>query len=155
INTYGKGVGSTEVTITVTVDGIEVYNGPVSTQNGPIVNPPDPSTVLFSWQEDIAFEGTRALSITVNSGDMLLKTYSKANYCADDTGPLGPDVFYWLPDGPETVSVDPTSNWQMNGSPVSKPPDPSGGELWWNVSVGSTFSYNLRMNRGFEPKPLE
>jgi len=151
INTYGKGYGSTEVTITVTVDGIEIFSGPVSTTNGPIVNPPDPSTVLFSWQEDITFEGTRALSITVNSGDVLLKTYSKANYCADETGPLGPDVFYWLPDGPEPVPTDPTSGWLMNGIPTPNQPDPSLGECWWQIPVGSTFSYQLRMNRGFVP----
>ena len=151
INTYGQGFGSTDVNITVTVDGVEIFNGPVATTNGPVVRSPDPSTVLFSWQEDVTFAGTRSLSITVNSGNVLLKTGSKANYCADETGPLGPDVFYWLPDGPESVPTDPTSGWLMNGIPTPNQPDPSLGESWWQIPVGSTFSYQLRMNHGVIP----
>lgn len=81
---YGLAYGIGSVTVVATIDGIEVFNGVVPSVNSLIpttldeIQPLVPE-VLFSWTEDVAFEGTRSMTITVNGGNLLLKN-THANY---------------------------------------------------------------------------
>lgn len=61
---YGLGLGNSTAEITAEVDGTQVFTGPVPTTT----NAADTPEILFTFELPIAFEGTKPVSITVNSG---------------------------------------------------------------------------------------
>lgn len=74
----GSGFGSTPATVTASIDGVEIFNGPVTTLDQPIPNLPDANlsfqlqnVKLFKFDTDTSFSGPIALSFTVNSGTVI------------------------------------------------------------------------------------
>ena len=80
---YGQGFGPTAVEITVTANGIQVFNGPVPTLDQPLVPLPwplDQSEILFSKEIPMEFQGTVTTEIIVNSGSGILFEKLSINY---------------------------------------------------------------------------
>ena len=84
IQFYGQGFGITAVEISVTVNGSQVFDGPVSTLDQPMPSIPqwplDQSEILFSIEVPVEFQGTVPMEIAVNSGSGILFMTELANY---------------------------------------------------------------------------
>jgi hypothetical protein len=141
----GQAYATGPVIVAASINGVEVFNGSVPVLNSLVPSTPEEiqplvAPVLFSWSEDVNFEGTRSMHITVSGGSLLLKnTY--ANYgLAFDGNPVtryagltgGPELFVPffafnadLPPDPcctdvecanrPTLISDPLSNVSING----------------------------------------
>jgi hypothetical protein len=72
------------VEISVTANGSQVFNGPVSTLDQPLPTPLqwplDQSEILFSIEVPVEFQGTVPMEITVNSGSGIAFMSEFANY---------------------------------------------------------------------------
>jgi hypothetical protein len=116
----GQAFGPGPVTVIATIDDIEVFNGTVAATNSVAVSAPDDiqpliPELLFTWTEDVFFEGTRRMKINVSGGTLLLRnTY--ANYgVAFDGNPI---VRYaGLTGGPELFTP-------VYAHSIDAPPDP-------------------------------
>jgi hypothetical protein len=84
IQFYGQGFGTTAAEISVTANGSQVFDGPVSTLDQPMPSNPrwplDQSEILFSIEVPVEFQGTVPMEITVNSGSGILFMAEFANY---------------------------------------------------------------------------
>lgn len=163
---FGQAYGSTPATITVTLDGTEIYSGPVSTLDEPFPTFPDAGTSygveIFSWTESVVYEGTKELSISV-SGSPLLLADTLANY----TGTIDPSTGNavtsgatgYVPFHNETIEgvsyAIPFSYETLDGVSVSRPIDPDlPGQYYYTIPVGSTFTCTVNMTpAGWSPTP--
>jgi hypothetical protein len=117
---YGQAFGTGPVTVVAAIDGVEVFNGTVSVLNSLVPTVPEEiqplvPEVLFSWSEDVNFEGTRSMQITVSGGNLLLKnTYANYGVAFDGI----PIVRYaGLTGGPELFTP-------FYAHSIDAPPDP-------------------------------
>ena len=114
----GQAFGPGPVTVVATIDDVEVFNGTVAADNSVAISAPDDiqpliPEILFTWTEDVFFEGTRRMKINVSGGTLLLRnTY--ANYgVAFDGNPVvryagltgGPELFvpFYAVEPPEHI----------------------------------------------------
>lgn len=74
---YGQGYGTAPVTLVATMDGVEVYSGPIPTVDGPY----DPNTqdIMFTTIVPTDFTGTKAMVFTATGGDFMFAR-TTANY---------------------------------------------------------------------------
>lgn len=79
---YGKGYGATPATVTVTLDGDTVFDGPVTTVDQPTVDVlPEQQVVLFTCEVPVAFTGAVPMICTVNNGTIYFN-YVTGNYAS-------------------------------------------------------------------------
>jgi hypothetical protein len=158
----GQGYGSSPATVTVLVNGSEVFNGPVPTVDQPVPTAPNSVGVsdanLFTWTNTVDFTGTQSFELTVNSGTVLL-TDSYANYGFTDNPtpptdnyPGGADAYqeFFQIDIGGTIYTDPFSGVAIDG--VAQNPDRNGqdGQWYWTIPTGSTFTATLNVQAGTE-----
>lgn len=84
VNITGYGFGASPAQITVTVDGVTVFNGAVTTADQPVPSMPNPSiendpVVLASFDVDVAYAGTKAVTCSVTNGTLVFADLT-ANY---------------------------------------------------------------------------
>lgn len=164
----GRGYGEDPVNITAKINGVVVYQGAVDTIDQPLPPLPTPfegaEVTLFSWEEDIEFEGTVSLEITVDSGSLLL-TDSLANYSmiavtipyveVRSSGPDEYELFYYETiDG--VVYSDPFSDPKIDGDEVVRIRDQDPENLltgqWYYVLPGdSVFTATVNIQKGVYP----
>lgn len=80
---YGKGFGSSPVSINVTANGNVIYNGEVSTVDEPFTSdwfPPDQYNELFTTEIPVDFSGGIPFTVSVNSGTGFKLAQTTANY---------------------------------------------------------------------------
>ena len=93
---YGLGIGSSPAELTAMVDGVTVFTGAIPTT----VDSSEEHQVLFTCELPVTFEGTKPVSITVNSG-MVIFSRVLGNYHAAMSPVITADQW--------TVLTDPTS----------------------------------------------
>jgi hypothetical protein len=147
----GQGFGSSTVNITATIDGIQVYNGPINTIDQ---DPSDTYTGtmvdLFTWEiADRTFTGTQSMQITVTGGSALMLGDSLANYTnlmsvESSTQEFG-GFYYEFIDG--VNFGDPLSAVTIDGVAHTRQTDLP-GQWYWVISSGTTFSCTVNINTG-------
>jgi hypothetical protein len=168
----GQGYGSSNCTVTAKIDGATVFSGIVPSANQRLpVGPTDTEDAyptLFTWTNDVDFEGTQTMEITVTGATVLLAA-TNANYMRSAVQTEGiienPDPNYvptnYESTGPDTYGVifkeevdgfvytDPTTNVTIDGVPKSVARDSSLlGQRHWTISPGSTFTCQLNVQAG-------
>lgn len=154
----GQAYGSNTASITVKIDGNVVFQGPVLTLNQPFPQEPGIGSLisndLYSWTNDVFFEGTQSLEITVEGATLLLAN-SLANYMpgAANGVPTGNATTfgpYYSITSDSGVETDPFSDETINGIPQQEPSHvpPYSGQWWWAISPGSTFSATINIQAG-------
>lgn len=152
VKMFGLAYGSSPAEISVTLDGVSVYTGTVSTVNAPVPFLPNlelANTIVEFCNFEIPMDtiGTKPMTCTVTNGTVIFADIS-ANYCViANTDPVigtGPDVFNNI-DG----SGDARSNVLLDGveQPINHTEEFS-GTWWFVVNTGSTLSYNLDIQAG-------
>lgn len=85
IRIHGYGYSSTPATISVTLDGIEIFNGEITTVDSPPPTLPDFTInpiVLCSFTLPVSFTGIKPMTCTVTNGTVLFANID-ANYCVN------------------------------------------------------------------------
>jgi hypothetical protein len=152
---HAQGFGAATTNITVTLNGQEIFSGPVATENAPLPVLPDPAVVIdnviFTWENDTTFSGPATLEISV-SGSPLLLADTVANYPTD--APEFSDQylgFYSYQDSDVTVT-DPFANEQIDGIPVARVEGSDlTGQWWWTIMPGSTFTATVNIAASLPP----
>ena len=153
IRVYGQGFGPTEVEISVTANGIQVFNGPVSTVDQPLVPlqwPLEQSEILFSMEVPVEFQGTMPIEITVNSGSGILLQKMSINYVRlPNNVSSGAQGFEF--DSDEKIDyLLAASDFSLDGNPTPSPVCPPRPDGNWTLplAVGSTFAATLNIDAG-------
>ena len=162
VKMFGLAYGSTPAEIAVTLDGVSIYNGTVTTADTFVPSLPNleiaNTTVEFcNFEIPMDFEGTKSMTCTVNSGTVMFAQIT-ANYCAiANTDPVvgaGPDVFRNI-DG----IGDARSNVFINDVEHSiNHTEELDGTWWFVVPTGSTLTCDLDVIAGtanIAPPPSE
>ena len=173
----GQAYGSNPVTLVAKLDGVEVFNGTLTTLDQPLPSMPIAKvglgwgTQLFSWTEDIAYTGSKALEITVTGGTLLLSN-TVANYIGLKTwgttspGPGEPGYYPDAPPpgnpsavnqalifGPYSDPKNILSNCTINGQDMSNEPNSNPaltGQWFWTLHDGSVFTATVLQTAGIE-----
>ena len=111
VKMYGKAYGSTDVTVAINLNNVEVYNGTVTTVDTDIDEGADwaDQIELCSFTIDTSLSGNVPLQIDVSGGDLVWRTFH-ANYGGAEFDV--PDQAY-LDSAPHpfTVTADTTANY--------------------------------------------
>jgi hypothetical protein len=161
---YGQGYGATPATITVTLDGVQVFSGDIPTLNQPVPDMPivpgeNLGVELYSWTKDVTFQGTETLQITVADGTFLM-AQSLANYFKyiDPALPDGPYLssgaltyvpfYYYTVDG--DVIYDPMSNVSIDGvAQTVTRVEGEFGQWYWVLGPGQTMTATINVLQGY------
>jgi hypothetical protein len=148
------------VSIVAMIDGVQVYNGPVPTLTAAVPSQPSPAlkveSELFSFTEDVDYTGLKQMSITVTGGCLLL-SLTKGNYSISDANA---DIFRNLEYHREftadaTPIIDPLTDIVIDGVSCERNLLDFGGQWWWQIQDGSTFTCSINIEPGYEsPLPL-
>lgn len=154
----GQGHGSSPVTVVVKIDGVEVYNGAVPTLDTPYKLTdfdPDygqPGADLFSWNDELGFEGTKTMEITVGNGFLVMMD-TMVNYTFPGTTPdrFGPVYMKTVGEVTNTnplvdISINGAAQDQDNGCP---------GQTYWLVPPSGTFTCTVRISSSSFIPPTE
>ena len=162
---YGQGYGSAPATITVTLDGVQIFNGDIATLDQPVPDMPivpgeNLGVELYSWTKDLTFQGADTLQITVADGTFLMSK-SVANYFKyiDPVLPSGPYAtsgpnnyvpFYYYTDNGEVI-YDPLSSVSIDGVAkiVTRVPDEY-GQWYWVLGPGQTMTATMNVLAGYD-----
>lgn len=164
----GQGYGSTPVSIVATVNGSQVFSEVISTLNQPLPDLPfGPFTGvnLFSWTNEVSFQGTWSYVITVTGGTLIMGD-TVANYVSEPSFGGSPKTaegfgYFWLtPYNENLLMFDPLSNVSINGiaKTVDRSNGPETGQFYWILPAGSSFSATINVRPGIEqgvPQPVQ
>jgi hypothetical protein len=151
VKMFGLAYGPTPAEITVTLDGVSVYTGTVTTADEPVPSLPNielvDTTVEFcNFEIPMEFSGAKPMTCTVNSGTVIFADILANYVVADNTDPVagsGPDQFFGI-DGAGNAR----SSVFIDGVEQPMNHEEFGGSWWFKVSEGSTLSYNLDIQAG-------
>jgi hypothetical protein len=152
VKMFGLAYGSNPAEIAVTLDGVSVYTGTITTTDAPLPSLPEleiaNSTVDFcSFEIPMDSSGILPMTCEVLSGTVIFDQI-KANYCTiADTDPVigsGPDLYKSI-DG----TVDARTNVSIDGVAQSvNQADEFSGSWWFVVPAGSTLTCDLNVVAG-------
>jgi hypothetical protein len=152
VKMFGLAYGSSPAEIAVTLDGVSVYTGTVTTADTPVPFLPNleiaNTTVEFcNFEIPMDTNGIIPMTCTVLSGAVIFAQIN-ANYCViANTDPVigtGPDGFNNI-DG----AGDARSNVYINSIPQSiNHTEELSGSWWFTVPAGSTLTYDLDVQAG-------
>jgi hypothetical protein len=168
---YGQGYGATPATIAVILDGVEIFNGDIPTLNEPFPFPPIISSEtlgveIYSWTDDVTFQGTKSLQITVANGTFFMAD-SFANYFRY-TNPPNPDassgpnnfIFFYNVTIDGNVITDPLTDVSIDGvtQTITRGVDQY-GQWPWVLGAGQVLTATINVIAGYEstriyPKPV-
>lgn len=161
ITLLGLGFAPVAGNITIELDGVQVFSGPVQTDTEHPLNPRGGSAAaeIYSWQEDVNFSGAKSLKIKVNSGDFLYqgafsthmpvarKNNPGVYFSSGQNGP----VPCFMQNTQFGVSRDPNSDVFIDGIAQSKlvlNPNEALGPWFWPLHEGSELTCNLNISAG-------
>lgn len=143
---YGKAYGETPVSLTVSINGNELFNGPVSTAPG------TPPRGLANNEQEILFtvpfprgatgRGSFPMTVAVSGGDSVILGSIDSNYAPTGVGTdTGADTYWGVYNG------DARSDVQIDGVAQADPVREAEytGSYCWLVYTGSTLSCNLNL----------
>jgi hypothetical protein len=153
VKMFGLAYGSTPAEIAVTLDGVSVYTGPVTTVDTPVLSLPANSeiantTVEFcNFEIPLEFVGSKPMTCTVTNGIVIFAQIT-ANYgVIANTTPVyghGADVFRDI-----AGRDDARSNVEIDGVPrLIAPTEELNGTWWFLVPAGSTMIHDLNIVAG-------
>lgn len=153
IRFYGQGFGPTAVEISVTASGSQVFNGPVSTLDQPLVPLPwplDQSEILFSFEVPIEFQGTMPIEITVNSGSGILLEKMSINYVPLITNVSSGAQGFEFDSDAKIPNLLAASHFSLDGNPTTNLVCPTRPDGYWTLplAVGNTFAATLKIDAG-------
>lgn len=160
---YGKAFGLEPLSMTASLNGVEIFNGPIPT----VINEPGPDMatvtwpygdVLFTWTDELEFVGSKEMRIQLIGQGYVMLTSTNANYVCVE---VATEPFYvTIPGGEEVFNGfysqkfdgyeahDPFTNVVIGGIPCT--PDNTGetrGQWTWIVHGGSEFVATLNVNK--------
>lgn len=159
--THGSGLGDNPVSIVVTFDGNQIFNGTVPTLSEESSSFDDWKNQLFSWELDIADSSwSRQMAIAVTGGDLILGKME----CNFVPRFLGTDSltekqqkvndsqtqfdFFYSEKIDDALHTDPKFDVKIDGVSRIKTAldgDPVlPGVWWWRVYEGSTIEFTLK-----------
>jgi hypothetical protein len=130
---FGQGYGSDPANIVVKLEDLIIFSGEIATVDQAGFNTaPEDQVVLFTCELPVVFGGLKPMSVEVLNGTVVL-AHIHANYCFYNSDDLYFDI---------CPGADARKNVRINGELQARDQDLPG--TWsWNVSAGSTFSYDL------------
>lgn len=142
IQFFGQGYGSTPVSLTVKVNGIDFFVGEVSTihQDPPEGLSTEDQVLLFTMPMEPDFHSNLPMSITVSGGYCAILGIVTSNY--SPTGPgtnTGPDIYAPINSGDARANVAIDGELQT----AEGRDDDHKGSWAWVVPTGKTLSYDL------------
>ena len=161
IKIMGQAATPTGCDVRVEIDDVAIYQGAAVVDpefNGTYFDQfldPTKSRAVGTWQEDIAFQGTRRLRITVLRGDFVYTravsnhmpmSYRNAPSDIYSSGDAGFMVCYRDTSGDTTV-YEPNSNVTIDGVQVTREDSHDGQWYWW-LPEGSVLTADLRIMAG-------
>lgn len=167
----GIGIGTGTTSITVTMDGTQIFSGPVATIDKESAPDKTELQTMFSWELDVDDRAwVRPVTIVVTGGDFYVCEFS-ANYGSvnDETASIEVQKdqiasvatvykLIYREKINDHVHSDPKSNITIDGQPQTKietdTVPPLAGEWWWAVPEGSTIAFDLTCN-AFDAIPAE
>lgn len=143
----GLAFGSTTASVTVTLDGVEIYSGPVPTVDQPLPPGPGPDIedTAYTWTLPADFVGSKTLTVQVSGSPFLLAGTLADRTELANTARFDPLNHFQEISG-QTVS-DPFSNVVIDGTPMSRDPT-LGGQWYWVVQPGQTLTATLNIPAG-------
>ena len=149
VKMYGLGYGASPAEVTITFDGVVVYDGTVPTVNETL---PINGTQLENEQLICTFEipveltGTKPMTCAINLGDCVSFAKIEANYGVIPTANIvvsnGPDEFYNIVG--LGVKEDPRTNVYISEVAQNPTRSPSQTGTWtWNLFRGYTLSHDV------------
>ena len=153
IQFYGQGFGTTAVEISVTANGSQVFNGPVSTVDQPLVPsqwPLEQSEILFSMEVPLEFQGPMPIEITVNSGGGILFEKVAINYVPLHNNVSSGAQGFEFDIDEKIKNLLTADDFSLDGNPTLSLVCPTGlsGDWTLPLSVGSTVAFTLNINAG-------
>jgi hypothetical protein len=157
---YGLGYGSSNVSITASVNSTQLYSGPVTTVDQPISPAPTPSesdqAILFeipnSTTLNTDFAGSLPITIEVTGGSALMLGVIFSNYYQGGANTAGTSTnFDFNYTGTPTNSEgtpDPRSSVYVNGVQQVPPSTPSLGCWNWFLYPGDVLTCNWNISIG-------
>lgn len=153
VKIFGLAYGSTPAEIAVTLDGVSIYTGTVTTADTPLpFMPADQSTVdstveFCNFEIPMDFDGVKPMTCTVTNGTVIFAQI-KANYCvianSDPVVGTGPTIY-----GGVDGLGDARSNVYIDGiAQVVNHTESLSGSWWFTVPAGSTLTYDLDVQAG-------
>jgi hypothetical protein len=161
-NFCGLGYGNSPVTVTATVNGTEIFSGPVPTvDRAPDTEPVEETrtTVLFSLENSAVFNtdfaGNVPMTVSISGGDAVYFTDINCNYFQGNVAvnPAAGTVdnfgqsYYGTPVNSEETT-DCRSSVFINGIQQVPPLEKSLGTWCWLVSSPGSISYNWNIEKG-------
>jgi hypothetical protein len=147
VKILGWGNDSTRTTIIASLDGQEVFSGPVILEKFSEANQTEQTApTLFTFEIPLEFVGVKKMSVrvadsTVRFGQIV------ANYATVHMGGItyssGHDSFVDIADDDGTGIKDPRSNVVINGRPQKADRTWGNGTWHWTVDPGSVLEYDL------------
>jgi len=159
---YGQGYGATPATIAVTIDGVEIFNGDIPTLNEPVPFPPIVSSEtlgveIYSWTNDVTFQGTKSLQITVANGTLFM-TDGFANYFkyispSWPDSSSGPDnfIFFYEVAIDGNIITDPLTDVSIDGVAQTRTRGVDQYGQWpWVLGAGQVLTATINIIAGYE-----
>lgn len=154
----GQAHGLLPVSISAKIDGVEVYNGVVSTVNTPY-NLTDfdaangmPGEDLFSWNDVLDFEGNKSMEITVTDGFVVFMD-TLVNYTYPGTTPTRYGPVY-IKDTDLGTDTNATINISINGV-LQDQNNGCLGQTYWLIPPGGVLTCTVRVSpSSFIPPPV-
>ena len=148
----GQAHGSLPVTIAAKIDGVEVFNGVVSTLNTAYqltgfdqeVDCLSLGDELFSWTDDATFSGTKTLEISVSNGYLVLMN-TIANYPVldvDNAENQWSFAYYNIVD--DVLYTNPWSDMTIGGQ-AQNPNTEISGQTYWLIPPGSVMTCTVNI----------
>jgi hypothetical protein len=145
--------GTETAQVTAKIDNAVIFTGAVTpgmpVRPTPPVTPPLVGDEIFSWQEDIAFEGTRSIEISVDSGSLFLLSIT-----ANLTNPFDPDQYiaFYSREYDGFQILDPLTNVAIDGVAQDVDPEREAFDLFgqWGYFLlpGSVLTATVNINPG-------
>lgn len=158
---YGQGFGSSNVSITASVNSTQLYSGSVPTVDQPVspIPIPDPENqvVLFEIPDSTVlntdFAGSLPMTVEVTGGSGVIFGVIYSNYYQGNvsTGAGSATNFSFNYTGTPTNSEgtpDPRSSVYINGVQQVPPLEPSKGCWYWFLNPGDVMTCNWNISIG-------
>lgn len=143
----GLAYGSTTASVTVSLDGNQIFSGSVLTLDQPVPPGPGPdiNDDVCQWTLPADFSGQKSLTVQVSGSPFIL-----ADTMADrtDTSNTASYVNLYWPQTIGNVDVsDPLTNVAIDGIPQARTSVES-GQWYWKIYPGQTLTATLNVSEG-------
>lgn len=140
----GAAYGSTGASVVVTIDGQQIFAGPVPTINAPLPVQPgsDIDDTLCQWTLPADFNGAALFTLTVSGSPVVIADSLADRQGMTDVSVLQPLDYTQTIDG--ITVTDPFTNVTIDGQSQTRSSTLT-GQWYWLVNPGQTFTADLNI----------